>query len=145
MKEDKRYQNTLLGDYCENLVQGGITREISFLRVGTGSSMLLDNGFLTYNDLFSQIYTILGFFVVLCFISWRHCTQAQFQKFQILLDFSWFLALDLSMGRHKNQRVYFSSILKETLRRKSNNSSIISLWCERKKEGMHTKKTEKKL
>lgn len=80
MKEDKRYQNTPLGDYCEkkelcgdldfgpgrnhmgNILPQGGHRLIH-------SSVMPDNDFLTYNDLFSKIYTILGFFVVSCFIS----------------------------------------------------------------------------
>lgn len=72
VEEDKRYQELLLGGYCkrkwsENLdccTGKKTTKEMSFLRAGATWSMLLDNGFLTPNDLFSNIYAILEFLIV---------------------------------------------------------------------------------
>lgn len=63
--EDKGYQKLLRGGYCETKWAETLDfctgkraiQEMSFLRAGAAWSTLLDNGFLTPNDLFCKIST----------------------------------------------------------------------------------------
>ena len=72
VEQDKRYQKLLLLGYCETKSTENLDfctgkraiQKTSFLKASAAWSILLDKGFLTLNDLFSNIDIILEFLIV---------------------------------------------------------------------------------